>query len=142
MSRARWAAWGLAASLGLASGCCPPLLQRPLFRPCCSAGACAPACECCGEGVPVPEGPALPECGVPGIEGAPGPVLPPALEGPPGTVLPPGASLPPGTALPPATLPPAATTIPGLAPQPTVPPLAPPPQRLVPQPATPEPYRP
>lgn len=122
MSRARWAAWGLAAGLSLTAGCCSPC--RPLFRPCCAAGACAPECEGCAGGVPAAEGPVLPDYGVP-------------AEG-----IPPGAVLPPGAApIPPLPMPPATATVPGLSPQPTVPPLSPPPQRLVPQ-ATPEPYRP
>jgi hypothetical protein len=129
MSRARWAAWGLVASLGLASGCCT-LGNRPFFRPCCSTGACpsgacasgdcAPECEGCAQGLPVSEGPALQDYGVP-----------------PGMTQ----TLPPG-ALPPGVLPPGATTVPQLSPQPTVPPLSPPPDRLVPHPAQPEPYRP
>jgi hypothetical protein len=131
MSRARWAAWGLAASLSLTSGCLG-LCNRPLFRPCCSGGACAPSCgecapscgECagCAEGVPVSEGPVLPDYGVPAV-GAPAvpavPAVPPSVGPPPGAI-----------------------PAPGLAPQPTVPPLSPPPDRLVPQPALPGVYRP
>jgi hypothetical protein len=119
MSRARWAAWGLAVSLGLTAGCCN-LFNRPFFCPssscacsACSGGACG-ACSggACGL-----------ECGnfggeVPVVTG--GPVL--QDYGTPPVVSPPPVSLPPAPA--------------------TVPPLAPPPQRLVPQPAQPEPYRP
>jgi hypothetical protein len=118
MSRARWAAWGLSASLALTSGCCS-LCNRPLLGHCCPGSCGTPACESCAEEVPVAGGPILQDYGT-------APVVPG-----------------PAAALPPVALPPAPNTVPPLAPQPTVPPLSPPPgSRLVPQPAQPEPYHP
>jgi hypothetical protein len=129
MSRARWAAWGLAAGLGLACGC-STLSNHPLFHPCsggtCSAGACCPGvgpCECEGYGLggAVTGGPVLGDYVVPGPVGAPGVPAAPAV---PGVPVVPG----PGAA-------PLAPT-PPLEPQVTVPPLASP-DRLVPQPQSP-----